>query len=154
MGKILNITIIVLILGALVYAYMSFTGAEPEPQGFFAPGSEGALPAEDPGSTTGGVAPGDDFVALLIDLQQIKLDTAFFTSALYASLKDFSRELTPVTPGRANPFAPIGVGGTPVRTQRATVGASVDPVLPTVVEVPLPPDDPGFPDDLFLDEGF
>lgn len=66
------------------------------------------------------IEPSDEFLALLLSLQSISL-----ASDIYPALRefqDFSTELAPQTPGRENPFAPIGRGGRPATT---TAGSAV-----------------------------
>lgn len=105
MGKILNIVIVILILAALVYGYMQFTKS-PD-----ADTPEGLSTTSDSESLDAGLSTQtqqNDFVALLLDLKQISLDTEFLTSSVFTSLTDFSRDITPQNVGRRNPFAPIG----------------------------------------------
>lgn len=78
------------------------------------------------GDSDGGVSPGleavgldstetgsDEFLNILLSLQQIELSSEVFSNPIFTSLVDFSTELKDQTPGRENPFAPIGVGGRP-----------------------------------------
>lgn len=72
------------------------------------------------------IAPDDEFLTLLLSLQSISL-----ASDVYPTLRsfvDFSTELQPQTPGRDNPFAPIGRGGRTATSSTAAVGTtSPDP---------------------------
>lgn len=53
-----------------------------------------------------------EFVALLLSVQSISLDTDFFTDPGFSALVDYSLELNqPGNEGRPNPFAPIGYSG-------------------------------------------
>ena len=54
-----------------------------------------------------------ELLGLLIDFKEIELDDAIFSDPAFKSLRDFSQELTPLPIGRANPFAPFGVGNFP-----------------------------------------
>lgn len=78
------------------------------------------------GGDGGGVEPGletvgldstetgsDEFLNILLSLQQIELSSEVFSNPIFTSLVDFSTELKDQTPGRENPFAPIGIGGRP-----------------------------------------
>jgi hypothetical protein len=47
------------------------------------------------------------FLANLTSLEKIKIDTDFFNSKVFVSLKDNSVNIEKVNPGRLNPFAPI-----------------------------------------------
>lgn len=49
-----------------------------------------------------------EFLMTLIDIKNIKLDTSFFTSKSFTSLKDNSIKIGQVISGRKNPFNPIG----------------------------------------------
>lgn len=50
------------------------------------------------------------FLSTLIGLSNIKIDTSLFTSKSFSSLVDNTVSIGPVgTPGRPDPFAPIGV---------------------------------------------
>lgn len=58
---------------------------------------------------SGGSAAPDDFLASLLNVQNIKLDESIFSDPAFASLHDSSILLIPDgTEGRPNPFAPIG----------------------------------------------
>lgn len=108
MGKILNIVIVILVLAALVYGYIQFTSssstANPDS---LSVGGTTAVSSDTTGDGTIN-AQQDDFIALLLDLKQISLDTAFLSSSVFTSLTDFSRDIPKQDVGRRNPFAPIG----------------------------------------------
>ncbi len=68
---------------------------------------------------------GQDFLALLLSVQSIKLNDSFFTSKAFTTLQDFNRPIPPDTnPGRTNPFAPIGQDSSSISTQVSTSGPS------------------------------
>ena len=48
------------------------------------------------------------FLSSLVSLKKITIDTTLFTNKLFTSLRNNSVKLDPVSPGRQNPFAPIG----------------------------------------------
>lgn len=48
------------------------------------------------------------FLTTLIGIKNIKLDTSFFNSQSFKELKDNSIRVGQATPGRINPFSPIG----------------------------------------------
>lgn len=79
----------------------------------FVSGDEGEELGLDAVSGETGEGEADEFLDILLSLQQINLSAAVLTNPIFASLVDFSTELQPQTPGRSNPFAPIGVGGPP-----------------------------------------
>ncbi len=61
------------------------------------------------------VSLGQEFLVTLLNIQNIELDYSIFDSPSFGVLVDFSKPLVQDTnPGRTNPFAPIGVDGTPV----------------------------------------
>ena len=51
---------------------------------------------------------GVDLVQALTSLQNVNLDNSFFTNPVFASLKDYSRQVTNEPVGRHDPFAPVG----------------------------------------------
>lgn len=68
---------------------------------------------------------GQDFLALLLNVESIKLDDRIFTSKGFTLLQDFNRPIPPDTnPGRPNPFALLGVDGAAVSTQVSTSSTS------------------------------
>jgi hypothetical protein len=73
-------------------------------------------------TTTTATLSGEDseLLALLSELNTIKLDGAFFTNQLFLSLTDFSVNLTLEPRQRPNPFAPIGSDGVLPSTQQGT----------------------------------
>jgi hypothetical protein len=73
----------------------------------------------------GAPADTDRFLYLLLSLQRLELKSDVFSNQLFARLEDFSTALPSKTPGRSNPFAPLGVvGATP---SGGTVPAGVTP---------------------------
>lgn len=48
-----------------------------------------------------------ELIALLLELNSIKLDTSIFVDQDFQSLQDFSQELVSEPVGRTNPFAPL-----------------------------------------------
>jgi len=51
------------------------------------------------------------FLSSLVSLKKITIDTTLFTNKSFNSLRNNSVKLDPVSPGRQNPFAPIGSDG-------------------------------------------
>ncbi|MEK7582120.1 MAG: hypothetical protein AAB488_02225 [Patescibacteria group bacterium] len=63
---------------------------------------------------------GKDLLVVLLNLNNIKLDEALFSSRLFTSLQDFTVSLPSAgTAGRANPFAPIEPESVPVPEEKA-----------------------------------
>lgn len=48
------------------------------------------------------------FLTALVSLKRIKIDTALFSNSLFNKLEDNSVKIEKVSPGRSNPFAPVG----------------------------------------------
>lgn len=51
------------------------------------------------------------FLSSLVSLKKITIDTTLFTNKSFTSLKNNTVKLDPVSPGRQNPFSPIGSDG-------------------------------------------
>ncbi|QQR82874.1 hypothetical protein IPJ70_02075 [Candidatus Campbellbacteria bacterium] len=85
----------------------------------FKPKAEAPLSAT---TTAAAALSGQDseLLALLSQLNAIKLNGAFFTDQLFLSLTDFSVNLAPEPRQRPNPFAPIGSDGVSANTQQGT----------------------------------
>lgn len=111
-----TITKLALIIILLVVAFLGY-------RFFFAEQSTTptGLVGLSPAGLVTGQGPSDEFLTLLSSLQSINLDDLPRVLALLSGLQDFSTELAPQTPGRANPFAAIGVGG----------GVTVEPAAST-----------------------
>jgi hypothetical protein len=61
-------------------------------------------------STTGAPTVLDkEFITALRDLKKVTLDEGIFSHPVWGSLSDFGKTLIPQTPGRKNPFAPLGL---------------------------------------------
>lgn len=58
-------------------------------------------------TNTADAAIGSRVLAILNQIQQIKIDNTFFESAAYRSLVDYSVEIPAQNVGRPNPFAPL-----------------------------------------------
>lgn len=83
-------------------------------------------------TTTSTFNEGAQILALLTEMQNIKLDTAIFTDPMFANLKDFTVELAEQPKSRPNPFARIGKdtiltldAGTTVSTSPFAASSSV-----------------------------
>jgi len=79
-------------------------------------------------TNTGGVLPAtdQDFLPLLLNVKNIRLDDGIFSDPAFMSLTDSSIILTPEgNEGRPNPFAPLGSENTPPSTS----GSSTTPTL-------------------------
>mgnify|MGYP000703375529 FL=1 len=130
MPNIKNIVIGAVILVALYGGYTYFSGGTSDVQ------DPGVLSSQgDPniGTSPDGNDPGQEFLAILLNLKTIKLDQGIFNSNSFTHLQDFTRVIAPATNvGRPNPFAPIGTDPQTVSVPAASVSASAINSLPSV----------------------
>jgi len=111
--KIKNIIIFVTIAVVFILIYIFFIKPSPEQPSLVSTSSNTILPNID-GTTPTADTPNSmfvtqDFLSLLLSVQQIKIDDAIFSDPAYQSLHDSSITLIPDnTEGRPNPFAPFG----------------------------------------------
>lgn len=85
------------------------------------PDAKGGAPIVSSSSTAGDEPEvSRDILALLVDLKSIKIDRTFFETPALRTLQDFSVPLVEEPRGRANPFAPVGVGGAHTSTTTTT----------------------------------
>ena len=98
-SKTKNIVILVIIFAISFFAYTFF---------FKSSGPTEILTKETPLLGQENVK-GKNLLRILLSLNSIKLDEEIFSSQLFTGLQDFTIVLPEVdTPGRPNPFAPIG----------------------------------------------
>jgi hypothetical protein len=110
--KVVLVAVVIILIGGFGYWYATSSGTQ-APQGTLQTTS--TVPTASPLNATD-TAISDKFLVLLLNMRTIKLDQSIFSDEAFASLKDFSTTITPETnPGRANPFAPIGVDAAPVQ---------------------------------------
>ena len=118
MPKIRNIIIFIAIAGVFVLIYIYFI-KPPAPTDNLITTTTTLPSGSTTGATTSGVASSDttdatgavaaDFLALLLNVKNIKLDDSIFSNPAFNSLHDSSITLTPDgTEGRPNPFAQFG----------------------------------------------
>jgi len=74
-----------------------------------------------------------DLQQTLSDLEKIKINSSFFSSPSFKNLKSFKEPLPELTPGRVNPFAPIGEE-TAKKAPLPKPKQTVDIVVPVVEE--------------------
>jgi hypothetical protein len=119
MPKIRNIIIFVVIAAVFASIYFFFIKPSPEMPGLVSSGSTTNLPSVNPGASSvspvSAAVPGEspfvaeNFLALLLNVKNIKLNDAIFSDPAFGSLHDSSIVLVPDgTEGRTNPFAPFG----------------------------------------------
>lgn len=109
-----NIIIFIAAGAILVLIYVFFIKPSPEPTGLVSTSTtsvtgDTTLPEGTSGDTLGT----NDFLVVLLNVKNIKLDDSIFSDPAFATLRDSSIILTPDgTEGRPNPFAPIGSDST------------------------------------------
>jgi|GEM_PF-1383628 len=59
----------------------------------------------------GNISEDISFLTTLVSLKNIKIDTSFFNDYSFKILKNNAVTISPVSPGRVNPFDPIGFAG-------------------------------------------
>jgi len=129
-NKFLIVFVTVLFIGG-VYSYSS-TGVNSGPFVKVAQGSSlessasGALASTTTPvvTSTGSVSSDTAFLASLMSLNRIKIDTSIFTNKAFMALVNNSVKIDKVDPGRTNPFSPIST----------VVVASVTPVAKVVTD--------------------
>ena len=91
----------------LILIYIFFIKKAPEQPALIAVSPNGAKSPDDTSSQGSSIT--KDFLTLLLNVKNIKLDAAIFSDIAFSNLRDSSIVLTPDgTEGRPNPFAPIG----------------------------------------------
>ncbi len=97
------ISVVVIIAGFFLYSFLF-----PKDQAADEPGLESVdLLTGEPAEPT------DEFLRVLLNLQSLSFETDVFELVRRGQFQDFSTPLVPKTPGRENPFLPIGKGGPP-----------------------------------------
>ena len=114
----LGLAVIVVVGAFLIYRFV-----------WSKPADDNLVGLEPAGLITNQVGGDDDFLQLLSSLQTIDLSDAARVMPLLAALTDFSTELEPQTPGRDNPFAPIGADR-PAPVETTPDDSSLPPDLP------------------------
>jgi len=112
--KIRNIIIFVIIAAVLILAYIFFVRPSSDQGSLISSPSTTPLPnvsnsGTDAGAQNGNSLVPQDFLTLLLNVKNIKLDDAIFSDPAFNNLHDSSIVLTPDgTEGRPNPFAQFG----------------------------------------------
>jgi len=134
-SKIKNIIIIGVVAIALILGYFFFIKKAPDQAPLVS--SSGASAVVDiNGSQTEQI--GNDFISVLLNVKNIKLDDSIFLDPAFISLKDSSILLSPTgDEGRPNPFAPIGVEATAAPLNSSQ---NVDTTNNTIANIPASTD--------------
>ncbi len=135
MLKFKNIIIFIVVGVALVFVYIYFIRPSPEQPGLVSTAS--TTDATTTSSMSNDDALGTkDFLTILLNVKNVKLDDAIFSNIAFQNLHDSSIVLTADgNEGRPNPFAPIGVDATAAQTATTinlnTTQAPSAPTTPT-----------------------
>ncbi len=125
MPKIRNIIIFIAIGAAFVLIYIFFIKKSPGDDTALLISSSKTSAISDTNTTTGnasGIA-AKDFLSLLLNVKNIKLNDTIFSDDAFVSLRDSSIILTPDgNEGRPNPFAPIGTDILPPANTNISAG--------------------------------
>ena len=117
--KIKNIIIFVVIAAAFILIYIFFIKPSPDQGSLVSSPSGTSLPSVNSSGTDTSIPNGTpmvakDFLTLLLNVKNIKLDDTIFSDLAFNSLHDSSITLTPDgTEGRPNPFAKFGNDSAP-----------------------------------------
>lgn len=141
MSKIKNILIFTTITVIFILIYIFFIKPKPVTENLVSSQSSTVLPnMVDMGTNinqennTSLVA--KDFLTLLLNVKNIKLDDAIFSEIAFDSLRDSSIVLIPDgNEGRPNPFAPLG-NDKIIPTSPVAPTSSASTIIPDVIETP------------------
>lgn len=115
--KLKNILIFIVIFALAAGAYVLFFKSEPTPS---LTGTSGT-----PVSAVSGSTVGQEFLSILLNTRNIKLDDSVFNNPAFGRLQDYTIILTPEgNEGRDNPFAPLSA-------ELAPISAEAEPVTDT-----------------------
>lgn len=107
MSKIKNLILFLVIAAVLVFAYVFFFKNKEEEPNLISSTPESNIAVDEEN-----VTPSDEFLTVLLSVNNIKLDDSIFSEKAFLNLNDSSILLVaPGDEGRPNPFAPIGFEG-------------------------------------------
>src|SRR3989344_6464538 len=108
MPKARNIIVFASIAVALVLGYIFFLQPGEEEASLVSTENTGGAAAVAT-APDAGISIGQDFLAILLNVKNIKLNDSIFSDGAFSTLRDSSIELVQDgTEGRSNPFAPLG----------------------------------------------
>lgn len=113
MKKLIKGVIILVVIIAVIAGISSYLKSKKSDQGSSSlesttGGSVGVLPGTS-SENTEALSVSDQFLRLLLSMQDIELDQSIFVDPAFTNLEDFSVEIIPRNnEGRVNPFAPVG----------------------------------------------
>jgi len=134
----------VAIVAVLILIYIFFVQPALSNQASLVSSSSSASPSADNANgssadtTTAGTSPvGQDFLSLLLNVKNIKLDNSIFSDPAFINLHDSSITLTPdAVIGRPNPFAQLGSDPVPVSPTTPTTSTTPSPILTPATPTP------------------
>jgi len=140
MPKIKNIIIFTAIAATFVLIYIFFIKPSPEEANLVSSPSNTVLP--DVNSTSTDINPNTtsllakDFLTLLLNVKNIKLDDSILSDPAFFNLKDSSIVLEPDgNEGRPNPFAPFG---NDLEITQSTTQTAPTTIIPDDTTTPAP----------------
>lgn len=93
----------------LVLLYVYFFSGEKAPENNLVSSQTPIVPNSNANTPVEATAPDKDFLPLLLNVKNIRLNDAIFSDPAFTALVDSSITLTPEgNEGRPNPFAPLG----------------------------------------------
>lgn len=121
MASTVKTAIIFVAIGViLILVYVYFIKADPEADGLLS--SATSTPALSTSTASPETALAQDFLSLLLNVKNIKLNDTLFSDVTFTSLRDSSITLIPDgTEGRPNPFAALGSDNVPAAASLAPV---------------------------------
>lgn len=103
-SKYKNIFLIIIIAALLYFLYTYFFDSQ-----------DGDKPlVSSTHNTSQSALVGKEFLATLLELRSLDLDSTIFEERFFVILRDFSQEVEPQPAGRPNPFAEIGNDPAPI----------------------------------------
>lgn len=124
MAKIKNIIIFIIIVVILIFIYIYFFKSKDPEASLTSTSGNAVLPTTN--TSDKNLSIGKDFLTVLLNVKNIKLDDSIFSDLAFSTLHDSSILLVPDgTEGRPNPFAPIGSDITATAVNSLNTNASV-----------------------------
>ncbi len=120
-----NIIIFVAIGAVLVLIYIFFIKPAPEEAGLVSTSTDKSGITGSPNTSGEDSLGAKNFLSILLNVKNIKLDDSIFSDIAFSTLRDSSIILTPDgTEGRPNPFAPIGIDKATLPTNVPTTSSA------------------------------
>jgi hypothetical protein len=137
MPKIKNIIIFLVIAAIFVLVYIFFLKPKPPIASLVSTGDTPV--AQNTGVVNTNSTLSQNFLSVLLNVKNIKLNDDIFSDNAFTSLHDSSITLTPDgTEGRINPFAPIGADSVTVTPPICTLPKVLNTATNTCVNPSLP----------------